>query len=301
VHAPQPGDLVVWQGHVGIVIDPDDTSFYSSVITGFSVSSFTSSYWLSRGPRRFYRYMINGLQSARLLDLFGVHKPRATPAIGSATYEPKFIADGDASERDSLNTIPAPSRRVAGGSPVSENRAPDGTVSTTRTTVLGVRATDSLGRERPTKEAIRSAFVQLSDSTAQGLQQSGFLSSAVEIVESFELGRVETQGLSGWAEFKIRKMASFADGRMKLTATAAPETVRFRLLRQAEGWTLVDSAKRIYLLRQAAISMITGRLADLSKTADSEVELKPLTKALGILLAGDRSRGERATTELRPH
>src|SRR5262249_41270763 len=71
VKSPQPGDLVVWEGHVGIVIDPDDTSFYSSVISGFSVSSFTSAYWLNRGPRRFYRYLINGLQSARLLDLFG--------------------------------------------------------------------------------------------------------------------------------------------------------------------------------------------------------------------------------------
>src|SRR5215471_8162085 len=31
VKEPQPGDLVVWQGHVGIVVDPIEHSFYSSV------------------------------------------------------------------------------------------------------------------------------------------------------------------------------------------------------------------------------------------------------------------------------
>ena len=53
VEQPQPGDLVAWRGHVGIVIDPEDHSFYSSVNGGFSVSQFDSSYWLNRGPRRF--------------------------------------------------------------------------------------------------------------------------------------------------------------------------------------------------------------------------------------------------------
>src|SRR5258708_25298522 len=29
VQTPQPGDLVVWQGHIGIVVDPEEHSFYS--------------------------------------------------------------------------------------------------------------------------------------------------------------------------------------------------------------------------------------------------------------------------------
>ena len=36
VKKPQPGDLVVWQGHAGIVVDPSEHSFYSSVPKGFA-------------------------------------------------------------------------------------------------------------------------------------------------------------------------------------------------------------------------------------------------------------------------
>src|SRR5690242_8469102 len=31
VRSPQPGDLIVWRGHVGIVVDPKEHSFFSSV------------------------------------------------------------------------------------------------------------------------------------------------------------------------------------------------------------------------------------------------------------------------------
>jgi hypothetical protein len=75
---------------------------------------------------------------------------------------------------------------------------------------------------------------------------------------------------------------------MKVSPTSGSEIVRFKLLRQAEGWILVDPTNRIYLLRNAAISMITGRLAILSKTPDNDEELKPLAKALEVLLAGNR-------------
>ena len=65
---------------MGIVIDPDDESFYSSVISGISVSNFSSSYWESRGPRRFYRYKITEAQAARLLELASSRKAHATAA-----------------------------------------------------------------------------------------------------------------------------------------------------------------------------------------------------------------------------
>jgi len=288
VQTPQPGDLVVWQGHVGIVIDAQDTSFYSSVISGFSVSSFTSTYWANRGPRRFYRYMISSLQSAHLQDLFGVRRSRSTIATSSASGEPKSITDRETSQSIGLDAERVEPRRGAGEALVKQARASETVPPATRASSVGVRR-DRAAKDRPTKEAIRSAFVQLSESRAQELQQSGLPASPIEILDGFELGRVETQGLSGWAELKITKIASFANGKMRLSSATRSETVRFKLLRQAEGWTLVDSTNRIYLLRNAAISMITGRLAFLSKTPDSDEELRPLAKALEILLAGNRS------------
>lgn len=56
VKKPQPGDLVVWRGHVGIVVDPKERSFYSSLSTGLRVESYDSRYWRGRRPVRFYRY-----------------------------------------------------------------------------------------------------------------------------------------------------------------------------------------------------------------------------------------------------
>ena len=74
VEKAQPGDLVVWAGHVGIVVDPEDHSFYSSVLSGLSISNYDSNYWKSRGVSRFYRYKINALQSARMMTGASDHK-----------------------------------------------------------------------------------------------------------------------------------------------------------------------------------------------------------------------------------
>src|SRR5215472_14736715 len=52
VRKPQPGDLVVWQGHIGIVVDSREHSFYSSVLSGFAIENYESSYWMKRGNPR---------------------------------------------------------------------------------------------------------------------------------------------------------------------------------------------------------------------------------------------------------
>jgi len=53
---PQPGDLIVWRGHVGIVVDPGEHSFYSSVTSGLRTEFYDAPEWRARGPARFYRY-----------------------------------------------------------------------------------------------------------------------------------------------------------------------------------------------------------------------------------------------------
>ena len=54
---PQPGDLVVWRGHVGIVIRPSRHIFFSLMRTGPGLGDYESPYWTSRGHARFYRYI----------------------------------------------------------------------------------------------------------------------------------------------------------------------------------------------------------------------------------------------------
>jgi hypothetical protein len=56
VQHPQPGDLVAWPGHVGIVVNPSQNTFFSSLRSGLGVEPYSSAYWKERGAHRFYRY-----------------------------------------------------------------------------------------------------------------------------------------------------------------------------------------------------------------------------------------------------
>ncbi len=57
VKSPLPGDLVVWQGHVGMVIKPSHHIFFSYLSSGPGTDDYQAAYWKQRGHPRFYRYV----------------------------------------------------------------------------------------------------------------------------------------------------------------------------------------------------------------------------------------------------
>lgn len=59
VKRPQSGDLVVWRGHVGIVIRPSRHVFFSLLSAGPAIDDYEAPYWASRGRVRFYHYIKN--------------------------------------------------------------------------------------------------------------------------------------------------------------------------------------------------------------------------------------------------
>src|SRR5258705_207160 len=65
VKTPQAGDLIVWPGHVGIMVDPLQHSFYSLVSTGFDAQDYQGLYWKSRGKPRFYRFNVERVEIKR--------------------------------------------------------------------------------------------------------------------------------------------------------------------------------------------------------------------------------------------
>jgi NlpC/P60 family len=77
VKQPQPGDLIVWRGHVGIVIKPSTHIFFSFMSSGPGTDDYEAAYWKHRGKPRFYRYVKNSCeecdeskkQSHRLLTI----------------------------------------------------------------------------------------------------------------------------------------------------------------------------------------------------------------------------------------
>ena len=59
VSKPKPADLVVWRGHVGIVIRPSQHAFFSFLNSGPGIDTYNNEYWTGRGHPRFYRYLKN--------------------------------------------------------------------------------------------------------------------------------------------------------------------------------------------------------------------------------------------------
>ena len=59
VSLPQPGDLVVWRGHVGIVVRPSHHVVVSFLTSGPGIDDYKAPYWINRGRPRFYRYVKN--------------------------------------------------------------------------------------------------------------------------------------------------------------------------------------------------------------------------------------------------
>lgn len=57
VSHPQTGDLIVWHGHVGIVVRPSRHVFFSFLSKGPGTDNYQSAYWIERGQVRFYRYL----------------------------------------------------------------------------------------------------------------------------------------------------------------------------------------------------------------------------------------------------
>lgn len=63
VSRPRAGDLVVWRGHVGIVIRPSRHAFFSFLHAGPGIDDYRNQYWKGRGEARFYRYLKNAAYS----------------------------------------------------------------------------------------------------------------------------------------------------------------------------------------------------------------------------------------------
>jgi len=80
VKKPEPGDLVVWRGHVGIVIKPSQHIFFSVLTAGPGIDDYTAPYWKHRGKLRFYRYVksSSAMRSPQLLRTNRVRHPKTS-------------------------------------------------------------------------------------------------------------------------------------------------------------------------------------------------------------------------------
>jgi hypothetical protein len=277
VSQPQPGDLVVWPGHAGIVVNPAQRTFYSALRSGFGVQPYDSAYWKSRGRAHFFRY------------LKAVRGNVSSAANRTPTLKPAGLLDGS---RDRV----ADQTEASTGEASEDDSAPRGEIPPTR---LAVPVAIVVNAIRPKAEHVRASLEEGFQNTAEALQASpeAFkLYPALVAFDTFEVRKVQLKGGQGWAEVQIRQPVCIAGPGVHVQKR--PERQRWSLRHQsANQWELQLPADAIYVPREVAVRVLAHRLAALTdaksdpksdaKQSDEKAEL---ARWLGVLLQQSRSR-----------
>lgn len=237
VRTPQPGDLIVWRGHVGLVVDPSEHSFYSSLSTGPRVDAYNSPVWRRRGPARFFRYLLHAGERVR---------------------------PGGNTLRAAVDDSSSPKSELDSDTPKSATKPAQTSVRPEYTEVV------FLNRERPTKAVFEEAMLQLWGNPSDDRQDRWEEAGDVVIVESLKIERLHLQGNAGTVDAKVRAAghltADRADGK------SSTQAVRFRLVRYKNGWRIEDSSRRMYLTGNAAVIAVSDRLSGIARENASRNE-----------------------------
>ena len=280
----QPGDLIVWPGHAGIVVDPLHHSFYSLVSTGLEAQDYEGSYWRSRGRPRFYRYkvenaeMLTAVKAPASARAAKSKKPRETapaidvgsPVAASASNQPPKAT----SERT----------RVAYGAPTLPAPA---VAPTTFEVPQGIII--AAGNEPPTSSQVAEGISELSNASGNVLRADDTtkLPLPVVIFERLHVERLEIKRDHGWARLQIDSRATIAGGETDYKRRR--EKVRWELRRTESGWEAITPADRAYVPNDVAVRNLAAQLARLTERdaagADQETVLRQESQLANLLSA----------------
>ncbi len=260
VKNPQPGDLIVWPGHVGIVVDPRSHSFYSLVSTGLEAQNYDGPYWRSRGRPRVYRYKVeNGgvltaakppvssrsSRSAKQQDSEVVTEERSSVATSESNRPPKA-----ASERAG----------VANGPPALAAPAVASTPFEVPQSII-----ISAGNKQPTSSQVVEGVSELSSASGNVLRADDLSKLALPVVifERVHVERLEIKRDHGWARLQIDSRAIITGGETDYKRRR--EKVRWELRRTESGWEAITPADRTYVPNDVAVRNLAAQLARLTE------------------------------------
>jgi hypothetical protein len=284
VSQPHPGDLIVWPGHVGIVVEPLEHSFYSLVSTGLELQNYQGPYWRSRGKPRFYRYKV---ESGEILT--AVQLPASKRTLNSRkTHESALVIEErevteDATSRRSLKT--ASDRGRAGNDPPASPAvaAASGATNVPESMIV------TSGNKPPTKEEVSRSIGELSKACGNVLRADNPSKLLVPVVifERLQVQRLEIKRDHGWARLQIDSRATIAGGATEYKRRR--EKVSWELRRTANGWEAIRPTDRSYVPQDVAVRNLAGQLAQLSSAdgaaAHDETVLRQESQ-LASLLSG---------------
>ena len=265
VKFPHAGDLIVWPGHMGIVVDPVEHSFYSLVSTGWEEQDYEAPYWKSRGRARFYRYRLETsvvLSSTKTTappkNVTTVMKERAPDDAPTPDQQPKT----DYQRTTMIYGPPAPAELV--------NRTPGFEIPSSTIIVAGSKA--------PTREEVAESISALSVVAGNVLRSDDPLKVTlpVVIVERFSVERVEIKRDHGWAQVQIDSKASIGGNTSQLKDRR--EKIRWELRHTEFGWEAVTPSDRTYVSHDVAVRNLAAQLARLTESDGAAAHLEPVLR-----------------------
>lgn len=267
VNHPRAGDLIVWPGHVGIVVNPSQHSFSSLGSTGLGVRDYHSAYWKSRGQPRFYRYKV---QDRAAVETAKAHAPTQ---ISNHSGQPSEVAAIERRPADQNSTMNAQLKETSeqtaliygpmppvGPMPPAEPTEAGAALEVPETIIV------TEGSKAPTREEVAEGISELNDAAGNALQSDDLfkLRQPLVIVERFTVERVEIKGGHGWAHVRIDSKVSIVNGAAQQKQVR--ENVRVLLRRVASGWEAVNPTDRTYVPHDLAVKSLAARLAQLTES-----------------------------------
>jgi hypothetical protein len=278
VPTPHPGDLVVWRGHVGIVINPGEHTFYSSVRSGLRTEYYDGPYWRAQGRPRFYRYVLPSSADLTATNASGpatISKPQTKALMLSG---PKEVSDVtplavDVSTRVEPATIsPSPM------SPLDHQWA-------LPSIIMVVAAAN-----RPTDEEVGEAISEFNSASGNLLRVWPPKDSkrAVLIYDQLKVEGIDVKRDQGSVRVEVEGRLSIVGERFE--GKRRREKLRWELRRTSQGWQLQPPADRAYVPRDVAVHVLAGQLAFLTQSEAASDDLdrslhqqSTIVHALGLL------------------
>lgn len=255
VTRPQPGDLIVWRGHVGIVVNPVEHSFYSSVRPGLRTDFYDAPAWTARGPARFYRYAV---AKPTTLVLAG-NRPAQAPTGPTLTNAGQVAEGSRENLPDAAYPVTKDSDSTSSAVPGDEPRTPPAKFEIPSSIVVAA------AQEKPSQAEIASAISELNSGSGEILREQDFsqLRRTVIIYDDFSLDRPTFKGKNGSVQVRIESRATWIADHIE--PTRRHEALRWDLLRTSEGWHVIAPENSIYVPRDVAVRMLAARLASLTQ------------------------------------
>jgi hypothetical protein len=261
VSTPHPGDLVVWRGHVGIVIDGGDHSFYSSVRSGLRTEYYDGPYWRTLGRPHFYRYVL------------------ASAAGFTATSAPPPVNISKARKK----TFPVPVHKEIADEPrprtdlpanvESTTTSPSPTLPLSRPSALPSSIIVVSAANQPTDEEVGEAISEFNSASGNLLRgwPPADPKRSVLIYDQLHVERIELKHDRGWAHAEVEGRLSIAGERLE--GKRRREKLRWELHRTPQGWQLQAPSNRAYVPRDVAVRVLAEQLASLTQNEAASGEL----------------------------